>query len=146
MSKKNQGFCLGGYIILFLPLIPSVIGVLKYNNIIIKNILILIIAFLSACIIMLIITDFMGVCDYIIDKPSNNIKDILENEKNNIHKLKQLIRSYKKEESIFEKKDLYNEIQNMINVRDIVENEKIIFKILTDFEKNINYTLKTIYD
>lgn len=84
--------------------------------------------------------------DYCKNISLNNIKDILENEKNNINKLRQLIKSYKEEESIFEKKDLYNEIQNMINVRDVIENEKIIFKILKDFEKNINYTLKTIDD
>lgn len=147
-AEKDQGFFLELYIFLFVVLIPSVIVLVFFNcnNDIIKNIIIFIIAFFSFLLITLIIKNFTEFCDYIIDKPFNNIKDILENEKNNIHKLKQLIRIYKKEESIFEKKDLYNEIQNMINVRDIVENEKNIFKILTDFEKNIDYTLKTTND
>lgn len=140
--EKQQGFCIEGYISLIFLLSLAVISCFYFKN----TITISITSILCVLIILVIICDGAMFYDYCKNISLNNIKDILENEKNNINKLRQLIKSYKEEESIFEKKDLYNEIQNMINVRDVIENEKIIFKILKDFEKNINYTLKTIDD
>lgn len=140
--EKQQGFCIEFYISSIFLLSLGVICIFHFKN----TIAISITSILCAFVILAIIYDGTMFYDYCKNISLNNIKDILENEKNNINKLRQLIKSYKEEESIFEKKDLYNEIQNMINVRDVIENEKIIFKILKDFEKNINYTLKTIDD
>lgn len=102
-TEKQQGFCIEFYIssIFFLSL--GVICIFYFKN----TITISITSTLCAFVIFTIIYDGTMFYDYCKNISLNNIKDILENKKNNIYKLKRLIRAYKKEESIFEKKDLY---------------------------------------